>query len=97
MNTKNGKPVPDAVISATRLVLMRFVPDSGFSLTEAKAMKSYASNDGRYRHSSRAAGLSLALYRANDRGQDRIARAPSNCLGDYATDTEVAGLCRRHN
>ncbi len=40
--------------------------------------------------------LSLVLDRADDRGEDRAARATRNYLRDYATDTEVAALCRRN-
>jgi hypothetical protein len=45
----------------------------------------------------RGSALSLILDRANDRGEDRAARATRNYLRDYAADTEVAALCRRNN
>ena len=38
----------------------------------------------------------LVLDRADDRGEDRAARASRNSLRDYPADTEVAALCRRY-
>ena len=39
--------------------------------------------------------LGLVLDRADDRREDRAARATRDYLRDYAADTKVAGLCRR--
>jgi hypothetical protein len=40
--------------------------------------------------------LGLVLDRADDRREDRAARATRDYLRDYAADTKVAGLCRRN-